>query len=237
MFGIVSTTGCPGCGSHNPLQHSGVCPYGNWQSADALYRSAFGSLNLGLGAQLTNSQAASYIQQQQALANAYGLGIGGFISGMGGTEAPPASPPDPLERDGIKVGEIIGWRIWRVNHGYLMSFGMDEVWPPDEPMTGTPGDHDYCGVWAFKTKRMALKKMVSNGNNHAYGSVAMWGEVVEHELGYRAEFAKVISINDLVQDIPIVPSFSTMFLRKLNRAPALSELRQKYLSPSSPQHR
>ena len=29
----------------------------------------------------------------------------------------------------------------------------------------------------------------------AYGSVRIWGEVIEHAAGYRAEFARVVSID------------------------------------------
>lgn len=35
----------------------------------------------------------------------------------------------------------------------------------------------------------------------AYGAVKMWGEVVEHERGYRAQFAKLVSLTFVVGDL------------------------------------
>jgi hypothetical protein len=74
-------------------------------------------------------------------------------------------------------------------------------------MTGNPQDYGVEGVWAFKIKVDALKKFFDSGGRrtnrhdikvrHAYGSVALWGSVVEHAIGYRAEFARVTSIEDM----------------------------------------
>ncbi len=61
-------------------------------------------------------------------------------------------------------------------------------------MSGDPGDYDKVGVYAWKTKRAALEQM-AHYEGGIVGRVALWGEVVEHERGYRAEFGKVVSLD------------------------------------------
>lgn len=125
----------------------------------------------------------------------------------GGT--PYAVPPQRLPPavhglpTGHKVEDLIGWRVWTIrglppSYGapHLWSFSAGHRWKPDEPMTGVPGDHDAAGVWAFKTEEAARRKMLQSGPGHAYGSVRLWGQVVEHTEGYRAEFARVLTIED-----------------------------------------
>jgi hypothetical protein len=99
------------------------------------------------------------------------------------------------------VGELIGWRIWRIKRGYLISFSLETAWPPDEPMTGKPNDYNNAGIWAFKDKARALNKFASDtgrSQSWAFGSVRLWGEVIEHDLGWRAEFARVASIDGVL---------------------------------------
>jgi hypothetical protein len=59
-----------------------------------------------------------------------------------------------------------------------------------------------CGIYAVKTLRAALQRIRTEGQVHAlqlrhfggpvgraWGAVKIWGRVIEHESGYRAEFA------------------------------------------------
>jgi hypothetical protein len=48
------------------------------------------------------------------------------------------------------------------------------------------------GVHSFKLMRDALA--YSQESWTMYGSILMWGETVEHELGYRAEYARIASL-------------------------------------------
>lgn len=110
-----------------------------------------------------------------------------------------AGPVEPIEGAGIIVGEIIGWRMWGYYKGYLRSYSQERVWAPGENMIGIPSDHGSDGIWAFKEKSRALAKMLNGGyrsEETVYGSVKIWGKVIEHELGYRAEYAKIISLED-----------------------------------------
>lgn len=76
------------------------------------------------------------------------------------------------------------------------------VWAPDEPMEGkTKSAVEHNGVYAFKTARDFLTELADH--MQVYGKVALWGDVIEHELGYRAQFAKVISLEAL-QHQPLI---------------------------------
>lgn len=111
-------------------------------------------------------------------------------------------PSKPLESAGIRVGEITGWRMWTLRGNYLGSYSRDIVWAPEEAMKGNPKDYDDVGVWAFKDKHRAIRKMMDDaylgsGRNNVFGSIEMWGNIIEHEEGYRAEFARIKSIDDI----------------------------------------
>lgn len=88
------------------------------------------------------------------------------------------------------------------------------VWAPGEPMEGkTKSTSEHNGVYAYKT----AKDFLTNHAEalHVYGRVALWGDIIEHELGYRAQFAKIISLDRYLT----------------RRAPykiPIKELRQKY---------
>ena len=126
------------------------------------------------------------------------------------------SPCAPIENAGIRTGEIIAWRCWRRRrpNGLLESMAVAAVWVPGEAMTMntvkslTPPFHIpikrlpiYAGegVHAFKTLDMVKFEYGVAGlhGTIVYGAVALWGEVIEHEHGYRAEFGMVHSIHSV----------------------------------------
>jgi hypothetical protein len=117
----------------------------------------------------------------------------------------------PRKRASIRVGEILGWRWWYVD-GLLKSPFMDCTWFPGEPIEGDVGGG--FGVYVMKDRSLAASEadrslsFNSDGlwvwNNWrrrlssphtAYGAVRVWGDVVEHTAGYRAQFARVVSID------------------------------------------
>ena len=120
---------------------------------------------------------------------------------------------------GIRVGEIVGWRWWYVD-GLLKSPFMDCTWFPNEPTEGdVAGGFGGFGVYVMKDRELAASQadkglwLSSDGlwvwNNWrrrlpsphtAYGSVRIWGEVIEHAAGYRAQFARVVSIDGVYPD-------------------------------------
>lgn len=110
----------------------------------------------------------------------------------------------PLARGDLVLADIIGWRIWRVTPaGYLRSLTAENVWLPGEAMEGEVEDSGPNGVHVFRERAGALSELTmylksTAADSYALGSVLLWGEVVEHERGYRAERAKVVSIDDVV---------------------------------------
>jgi hypothetical protein len=119
-----------------------------------------------------------------------------------GQLAPLPPPVPPLEKAGISAGEIVAHRAWRiVPIGLLSSVACAKVWPPDEPMRGEGvDDYNAAGVHAFKSQCDALSEYACTGEPMVFGTVMLWGVVIEHERGYRAEYAKVRSI-DLISGV------------------------------------
>jgi hypothetical protein len=118
---------------------------------------------------------------------------------------------DEIPNEGVRVGEIIGWRVWRVSRsGFLHSGHKDNRWIPGEPMEG---DVRKWGVYAVKEPGRYLNKCIEDYDPFrniwdkgpfdreiapycglAVGRVRLYGTVVEHEHGYRAQYAMVDAI-------------------------------------------
>lgn len=118
-------------------------------------------------------------------------------------------PKEVFKNTGIRVGEILGWRGWRAQDGFLRSTAKECIWSPSEPMRAvdkTDGNSfsvgEY-GLYAFKTESEFLtffwKEYKSTEGIFLYGKVHLWGHIFEHELGYRAEFAKVLSLQAVLK--------------------------------------
>jgi hypothetical protein len=108
-----------------------------------------------------------------------------------------------VEHGGIKVGEIVAWKLWRVIDGTLHSPIVDGIkWPVDGPleMLKNGGLTDVgdgsSGIYAWKTGKQAREYLYTG----VWGRVALWGEIVEHSDGYRAEFARPLSIEGFFKD-------------------------------------
>ena len=126
----------------------------------------------------------------------------------------------------FRAGEIIGWRSWRLRNGLLNSVFVSYTWHPGVferssakrygPSEDPAGDN--LGYHAFRDKEQAEQDASWHGWYPAViGSVAMWGEVIEHQYGWRSEYAAVRSIVEITGDI----SFR-------NKHWLLLELREKY---------
>lgn len=108
-------------------------------------------------------------------------------------------PPKDAPRN-IVAGEIVAWRAWWVHNGRLRSTGMDRVvWEPGVPMTlndhnsyGYPLDRG-AGVHAFKTRAEVISRFPPS-RGYVIGQVELWGEIVEHDNGYRAEYGAIKSL-------------------------------------------
>jgi hypothetical protein len=112
-----------------------------------------------------------------------------------------------LKHEGIRAGEIIAYRAWRIliNPGGWFRRSSDDrlhsvymrdyVWHPGEPASGDVRTH---GIYSFR-------RVIRSNEDYGYvklsdgpllfGKVKIWGEVVEHKAGYRSEFGKIVSLD------------------------------------------
>lgn len=108
-----------------------------------------------------------------------------------------------VKNEGIKLGEIVGWRAWAVSQGWLYSMIVETAeWRPGQVMeahkVGIPAGE---GIHAFKTRRQAIEEYGGwRRFDVVIGEVLMWGDIVEFEKGWHAEFAKIHSLDFLVSD-------------------------------------
>lgn len=120
---------------------------------------------------------------------------GGTISDYSGYDA--------IENSGIRAGEITACRCWWHRDGRLFSVYMyDCEWLPNTPMVGdvfighgVHGFKDRTDLFMYTTLALFSKNVFSKYNELVTGTVSMWGEMVEHERGYRAQYAKIISLD------------------------------------------
>jgi hypothetical protein len=108
----------------------------------------------------------------------------------------------------VVPGEIIGWRAWRVETAgrrepVLISLYRRFEWPTRDWAVAVPliadGGHGICAA----LDRDHLEEMHRWGSTNAaryvedgsaIGKVALAGEIIEGERGYRADSARVVSI-------------------------------------------
>lgn len=92
------------------------------------------------------------------------------------------------------ISPIVGYRMWRWDSAGLKSVNR-EPWHPGQALTArcpitdheAPARGCSCGVYAAKNYQHLLK--IVDDVYDVHGEVYLWGKVVEHKLGYRAQFA------------------------------------------------
>src|SRR3989442_6542037 len=109
-----------------------------------------------------------------------------------------------VKHEGIRAGEIVAYRAWRVIVPGLFRSGddllhsvhmRDYVWHPNEPASGDVRTH---GIYSF---RGVIRSREDYGYDPGveepllFGKVKIWGEIVEHQEGYRSEFGKIASLD------------------------------------------
>lgn len=142
-----------------------------------------------------------------------GIGPGGVVQA---NFFPVIIEPYLLKREGIVAGEIVAQRCWKVvfvdGEPRLRSVFQHDIWEPGEAMIGRGiGDWSNRGVHAWKMECITqatgylMEHIIASEMNPdtfimssacmVTGTVLLWGDVVEHQYGYRAEFAKVRSLD------------------------------------------
>ena len=108
---------------------------------------------------------------------------------------------------GCYTNPIVGFDVWPKDYwGHMLcSFTQSALWYPDRPMKGDPYAKGYfevpAGVYALKTKSFVDEHIGTyySGDwatfSYIRGTVALFGEVLEHENGYRAQYARVIDLD------------------------------------------
>jgi hypothetical protein len=164
--------------STDPLEQ--LSPYTNLSTQQQLQNANLANLYAGL------SNANAYAQMTQVNSMAALAGVTGavFMHDVPGT---------PLQLERIETAEVIvAWRAWTwIDVGsriILRSLNAKTLWPWAEPASADKLTADTLtvdGIHAFKTEAQAK----SYAANTVWGEVSLWGRVIEHDLGYRAEFA------------------------------------------------
>jgi len=110
---------------------------------------------------------------------------------------------------GTQLGHIVAWRLWRWDRGHLRGIGVREVWPEREareaeclsegkprhrPKTLVPVWGCHCGFYALRAEPFTrflwdVMHADSSGARLILGTVALWGRIVTHQDGYRAQYA------------------------------------------------
>jgi hypothetical protein len=101
---------------------------------------------------------------------------------------------------------LLGWRLWHVRaaaDGYrLESWAHAREWPAGRRMEARCRRHESpradhrCGLYAFRTReaaeallRRCAPPRLAGCRPVALGSVSLWGRVIPHRDGWRAQFA------------------------------------------------
>ena len=90
-------------------------------------------------------------------------------------------------------------------------FRKDYVWDPYRPASGDVREH---GIYSFKESFRCREEYRCSyaGGPLLFGKVKIWGEIVEHGLGYRSEFARIVSLDygdyGLLEKFRAIQSFS-----------------------------
>jgi len=108
----------------------------------------------------------------------------------------------------IELGSVIAYRTWRpilVNGSTPRLIGsFTTIWPYGEIKARCVMDshHDApkyectCGIYGVKNEALTITAGLCF---QLLGQVELYGKVIEHEYGYRAEYGHVFSIRDLVK--------------------------------------
>jgi hypothetical protein len=136
------------------------------------------------------------------------------------------------------IGLVAGVRAWRLANtmwakmgGYLWSWSMLDCWRKGEEWKHSeckqphriPDMNCHCGIWAFFNPELLESGLISFGGydepvDVVAGVIGAGGDIVEHEVGFRAQYAKVLAVFDdqettiLVEEIAAKNSFEVISL-------------------------
>lgn len=120
--------------------------------------------------------------------------------------------PKPLPKGAPRdkgTDPVVAYRQWQIKRRYpdglfLVGYGVgsSEKWLPNERLAArcldgrstktpheAPGDGCGCGLYGLKDGIDLKARYTDEDNPSVVGEVYLWGRVIEHEHGYRAQYA------------------------------------------------
>jgi hypothetical protein len=99
----------------------------------------------------------------------------------------------------------VGWKVWRVEAGELLSVLYGDPWPVDEPVRatcrrnvhvahGAPAIGCECGIHAGRELRAWDHYLAVGAEARVFGRVMLWGAVLEGTTAWRGELARPVEI-------------------------------------------
>lgn len=95
---------------------------------------------------------------------------------------------------------IIGWRVWRYSNGYLASLASSYDWrsgtnrADKAPLIDDQPNIMY-GLYAYNDSSVLIRELYFQRYRLLIiGTIIGWGNYVEHEYGYRFEYARIHSL-------------------------------------------
>ena len=96
----------------------------------------------------------------------------------------------------------VGWKVWRVENGLLVSVLYGDPWPLDEPIRAkcarhaheAPSPHCECGIHAGRELSAWAHYLGVGAESRVFGRVLLWGATVEGAHGWRAASGRPVEI-------------------------------------------
>jgi hypothetical protein len=104
---------------------------------------------------------------------------------------------------------LLGWRLWHVRDGRLLSWSQDAEWPAGRRFEArcrrlvrrscgeAPGGRHACGIYAVRKREAAMRlldELPPLPAPVALGQVSLWGRAFENVGGWRAQYAYPYSL-------------------------------------------
>lgn len=126
----------------------------------------------------------------------------------------------PLKKSRLEVTHSVGYkyapRFWIFDDEYLYGPSRTVCWPHDRPLETEIEWSEWHGVYAWKELQLLYDWLAKNQIQPVIvGMVQLWGSIVEHETGWRAQFGRVHTLNVKVIEGRQVPEDN--YIRHLRR--------------------
>jgi hypothetical protein len=96
----------------------------------------------------------------------------------------------------------VGWKVWRVENGLLVSVLYGDPWPLDEPIRAACARHAHeapsplceCGIHAGRELSAWAHYLSVGAESRVFGRVLLWGSTVQGAHGWRGAYARPVEI-------------------------------------------